>query len=226
MPADRFFSPSPFQVGANVALEDEELRHLLVMRIQRGDALTLVNGQGELATATVTKIDRKSCSLEITSLEKEEKNHRFTLAQAIPRFNRLETILEKGTELGVDTFLLFPGERSEKTEFSRNQLERMETILVAALKQCGRLYLPEIKVVPPLAQLTKLSGTLLFGDVDPHAPRFSHPASPSTFFVGPEAGFTPAEISRLKEWGARGVSLSRNILRVDTAAIAATVVAV
>jgi 16S rRNA (uracil1498-N3)-methyltransferase len=148
------------------------------------------------------------------------------LCQGIPRFNRLETILEKGTELGVTEFWLFSGVLSEKEEFSPNQHKRMEQILISAIKQCGRLDLPSIVLKPPLLDWPPLSGTLFFGDTAPDAPwiwKLPPPLAgkdPVYLFIGPESGFHPRESAHLQEkLGATGVKLHDNILRTETASL-------
>jgi 16S rRNA (uracil1498-N3)-methyltransferase len=230
MPAERFFIDTLFTLDTSVLLEDSELHHLTVMRIRSGDEIELINGKNQFATAQVEKIDKRSAHLQIISLDNvPPKTTKLILAQGIPRFNRLEFILEKGTELGVDEFYLFPAILSEKDDFSTNQMQRMKQLLISAMKQCGRLDLPQIKIMPPLNEWAPFHGELFFGDTYPQAPIFSSvlkPLKEACIFIGPEKGFHDKEthflVDKLK---AVGVKLHHNILRTDTAAIAALSIA-
>lgn len=229
MPAERYFIEDSFTTGKSYSLEGSELHHLArVMRTRVGESIELVNGQGQLAQAIVQDIKKEEAIVTLTEVEiATRRSQTVILAQAIPKLNRLDFILEKGTELGVDEFWLFPGAHSVKADFSSNQLERMQAMILAAMKQCGRLFLPTISLKPALQKWPALTGTAFFGDTDENAPLFSqawekapHP-SPIIFFVGPESGLTDKEVQELKHRGVQGVKLHPNILRTDTAPLVA-----
>jgi len=179
-----------------------------------------VNGKGQLATGAVAKIGKKSAEVEVSSVHtKPAPNRALILIQAIPRRGRLDTILEKGTELGATEFWLFPGERSER-KVKADQLERFSSVTVAALKQCGRLYLPEIRLLPGIQKWKDLPERTYYGDFSEGAkPLTSH--SQAAIVIGPESGLTEQEIDHLRSLGAEAVTLHDNILRTDTAAICA-----
>lgn len=119
MPHNRFFIDAPLNKGDTVLLLDDEAHHLMrVMRTPAGAVVELVNGRCVLASARVVKMDKKSVWLLV------EEQHTtpypstpIILCQALPRFNRLEFIVEKGTELGMTELWLFPGDLSEKKLF-------------------------------------------------------------------------------------------------------------
>ncbi len=225
VPAERFFLDQPFKSHEKIFLEGEEAEHLRVMRIKPNDVIEIVNGQGSLAKAKILDVHKnriEALLIEVSSWP--PKKDLLTLCIGIPRMNRLEWIIEKGTELGVGAFWLFPGNFSEKSDFSENQKQRLRNLSIAALKQCGRLDLPAFEYKSPLATWKKPAGTLLFGDTDPKAPLISPPyPKPILFFSGPEKGFSEKEVHLLREWHAKGVSLNPHILRSDTAPIAAAV---
>lgn len=229
MPAERFFIDAPISAGAPIELKDDEFVHLRVMRPAVGDAVELINGRNVLATARIERIDKHSAKLLIgTSEERPPLAPSITLAVAIPRFNHLEWIAEKATELGADALMLFPGDRSEKTTISEQQLIRLRNLMVAAMKQCGRLDLPSLEIHPPLsAWQYPPQGAVFYGDVSPSAPPFSKhlPAmkTPIVFFTGPEKGFSTQETLLLRNaFQASGVSLHPYTLRAETAPILAT----
>jgi len=229
MPAERFYHPQPFLEGSSITLEEQEFHHLIhVMRARQGDDIELVNGQGQLAKACIDAIEKKRASLTLSQVETfPPSTTQLILAQAVPRLNRLEFILEKSTELGATEIWLFPGAHSERNNFSENQLERLNTILIAAMKQCGRFYLPKLVLMPPIKKWSQVPSSAFYGDTSPLAPslaaswNLSGNKQSAFICIGPESGFNAEEESALKNLGVLGVKLHPNILRTDTAAITA-----
>ncbi len=228
MPHDRFFIDQPFTSGQTLSLEAEELRHLYVMRLRSGEMIELVNGRNQLAEATIESLSKTSAQVKIRNLSKTaEPKLKVILAQALPRLPRLEWLMEKAVELNISEFWLFPSAHSEKNSLTTTQLARLKSIAISALKQSGRLDLPEIHLFPSLDKLPQPNGSLFFGDLRPTAPSFLEIwkktpklSQPMVFFVGPEKGFTEKELLFLeKEKKAQGVHLHANVLRVETAAI-------
>jgi len=227
MPAERFFYNNLLKDNQTITLTGEEATHLLkVMRTQPGDVVEIINGKSQLAHARLKNASKTSAELFIEKLvEQPHPKEGLILCIAMPKFNRLEWIIEKGTELGVIAFWLFDGDLSEKTSLSEQQHLRLNHLAISALKQCGRLDLPSIELKKPLAQWEVPQGTLLFGDtlIDAQPIAASYPL-PIYFFSGPEKGFGKKELDLLNKWKAKGVSLNRNILRADTAPIAAAAI--
>lgn len=229
MPNDRFYIDSPLLCGDAVTLTSAEAQHLAqVMRGRVGQEVDLVNGRGVLAVARIDSVNRRDCELTVlTTTTADPEPCRLVIAQALPRMNRLDTILEKGTELGMQELWLFQGERSERDTLSNQQQIRVHNVTVAAMKQCGRLDLPKVEWHEKLGKWSPLSLPAFFGSLAEDAPSFSsawHKARPkqgAIFFVGPEAGFSEHEKSLLQQWGAVGVKLHCNILRTDTAPLVA-----
>lgn len=200
---------------------------LKVMRLTEGDCIEIVNGQGQLGKASLQKIQPALVSCVIHDLIFEKKKHSFIIAQSIVKPALLELVIEKNTELGAEELWIFPGTYSEKKELTSHQLERLHKHLVGALKQCGRLYLPLLRLFTSLEQLlAEPNYHFLYGDTSPSAPRLSIHHKPSekvpVFVVGPEKGFHEKELAILKERKAEGVSLHSNILRAETASITAS----
>jgi len=220
MPVDRFYCPHPFNEGALVNLEESEHHHARVMRIAVGEEVELVNGQGSLAQAKVATLDKRATTLEILKVETVSRPSReIILAIPMMRPNKLELIVEKGTELGADAFWLYTADHSEKSDLSNNQSERLRNLTISALKQSGRLFLPSLEILP---SLDKIEGFLLFGDTRPEAPNLLEVNGPSRiiFITGPEKGFSEREVVQLEKKG-KGVRLNPYILRAETAPLAA-----
>ncbi len=226
MPNDRFYTPSLLQQCQDVILTDTEFHHLAhVMRIKEGDSIELVNGQGALGYALLDHLEKKRAILKIESVINQKKPmQELVLAQALPRMNRLDFIIEKGTELGATQFWLFPGLHSERKTINEHQIERLRNMSIAAMKQCGRLYLPSIEIKPSLTHWDNVPFPAYFGDLyeiaEPFSQVFKHSES-AIFFIGPEAGFSEKEIEDFTRLKVKGVKLHPNILRTDTAALVA-----
>lgn len=223
MPANRFYIDSDLIKDTIVELHDSEFSHLIhVMRAKIGETVELVNGKGVLANAYIENIHKKSCELFITSAEtKTLEKESLILIQALPLMDRLEYIVEKVIELGVTEIRLVPTQNSKKGTLTETQLKRLKLISISALKQSGRLSLPKIILFPDLYATLPNEGTLLFGDVRPSAKKIFIEHSPITIAIGPESGFTDKEVALLEKSKAKGITLNQNILRTDTAAIAA-----
>lgn len=225
---ERYYYPETLQNGIQFSLEGTEYHHLAnVMRVKEGEKVGVVNGKGDYAEAVVIDLQKKKGVLEVLFVQHEEKSLKeFVLAQAIPRINRLDFIVEKATELGMTQLWLFPGENSERKELSSSQSDRIVNICISAMKQCGRLYLPQIVVFPAITKWQPFAMPLYFGDVHSEAPSFQSLLlqtndSSGIFCTGPESGFSEQEELFLRSLGAKGVKLHANILRTDTASISA-----
>lgn len=228
MPVERYYLKDSLTEKTEVLLQGTELHHLYrVMRGKIGDSIELVNGAGCLAIGTVVELDQKKAKIFIKECKTSSLITKVILAQALVKPNKLDFILEKGTELGVDEFWLFPAEHSIKSELSSNQMERAQALTIAAMKQCGRLTLPKITLVPPLSKWEKFSPYSFYGDLNPAAPLFldslqKQTSCPSiTFFIGPESGWSNNEKKILNEKGVMAVKLHRYILRTETAPLVA-----
>lgn len=225
MPAHRYFIEAFFEQGKEVSLLNPERHHLIVvMRAQKEDRVELVNGKNQLAEASLSTIDKKAAHLKIEKVTESATPYPLILCQAIPRFNHLEIVLEKATELGATEIWLFPGERSDKSSFTNNQLSRMQMILISAMKQCGRLDLPRLLLKPSLLQWKTLPFPAYIGDLSPTAPLLRscwEKKEGCCIFIGPEGGFSQKELFYLHALGAKSVQLHPLTLRAETASISA-----
>ena len=187
MPHYRFFKSGSLHVSDQITFTDEEYRHIVkVMRLEKGELLEIVNGNGFLASAKITTIDKSSVKCLIEKIDHEKKE--------------------------------------EKESLSDHQIDRISRHFISAIKQSGRLYLPKIRSFPSLdAILEELGYTFLFGDTTEKKEKIPQKLEMTpVFIVGPEKGFSLDELSLLKKRGAKGVILSKNVLRAETASIAAS----
>lgn len=220
MPAERFYIDA--DLTGLLTLTGPEHHHLIhVMRIRVGEKVELVNGRGSLAIAKLTSLSKQEAALEILSSTTASLFPRLTLAVPFMRLSKLELVIEKCTELGASAFFLYPAHHSEKTDLSVHQQERLKHIAISAMKQCGRLDLPSIHL-GSFNEFFALSGILLFGDAGANeGPKQIE--GELSLITGPEKGFSEKELNLLKQ-KAMGVRLHKNILRAETAPIAAAVI--
>lgn len=218
--------------GAEVSLRDNAAHYLTsVLRLKEGDAVALFNREDGEWRAELVAIRKKEVVLRATGLLRSKPTAKFqlTVCFAPIKGGRLETIIEKATELGAS--VLQPV-ITQRTIVDKVNLERAESIAREAAEQCERLDWPEIR--EPV-KLLKLLGDwphdlpLIYGDesgkspsiqdiTTHHSPLTTHPSW--GILAGPEGGFTPEEFQMLsKHRAARGVSLGPRILRADTAII-------
>lgn len=238
MPVERYYYSGLLEEGNEIFLEDDEHHHLArVTRGRSGDQIEIINGKGQLGTAIVDSIEKRKTILTLLKVFSESPApFSLLLYQGIPRLNRLETILEKCTELGATDILLFPSERSEKKLFSDHQMQRLNAILIAAIKQSGRLFLPKLTIIAQIKQwdnLENING--FYGDLRDEAlwladalklkTKNSTISNNFAFCIGPESGLTEEETRLLEHKGFVGVKLHLNTLRTDTAAITAISIA-
>lgn len=229
MPADRYFTREPLAKGGVIELIDKEHSHLArVMRAQPGDSIEVVNGKGELGQGRVVEIGKKGARIEIEMVAREEApKFRLAIYQGIPRQNRLDTVMEKCTELGMTDLYLFPAVKSERLDLNENQLERCENVLIAAMKQSGSLWLPKLTFLGPIGEWKSLPLATFHGDLSADAKvltvslREVDPKDGAAVIIGPEAGLTKGEEKKVQSLGSRGVKLHMNVLRTDTAPIVA-----
>lgn len=221
MPFDRFYVPSP--LSSQTVLEGAELHHLAhVMRVRVGETVELINGQGMLAKATVLSLDKKKALLAIEEIVSQEISSPPKILLGIPllRPSKLEWIFEKGTELGVDAFLIYPADFSDKKTLSQSVLERLHILMISAMKQSGRLFLPSLTVLSQFSHLFQTRATILYGDTRKGAQKINTFSFPILFITGPESGFSQNEYTLLEE-KALGVQLNEHTLRAETAPLTA-----
>lgn len=219
MPAHRFYIDA--DLNGTLSLQGAELHHLAhVMRVEVGEEVELVNGRGAIAIAEVESISKQAAILKVISANKTPMpSSQFILAVPFMRPQKLELIIEKCTELGASAFWLYPALHSDKDDLSPHQLERLQHIAISAMKQCGRLDLPQMKVLAHFEELFECDLPVFFGDTRKKAATLIKQEN-FVFISGPEKGFSEKEV-KILEQKATPISLHKNTLRAETAPIAA-----
>ncbi|MDD5120780.1 MAG: RsmE family RNA methyltransferase [Candidatus Omnitrophica bacterium] len=233
---NRFFVEH-IQISENLIFLDDpkQLHHLRdVLRVRPSEKIGIFDNSGNDYIVLVKEIGLSSAKLEL--MEKrmhDQPGLKITIACAIPKNAKMDDIIDKLTQLGVECIIPLETERvivklSRQKKIER--LERWNKIALSAAKQSQRSRLPVIKAVSGLKEIIaragdfplKLIPTLEGERKTLKALIHSAPKDINSIMVliGPEGDFSPEEIVLSKSAGFQPVSLGRQVLRVDTAAIA------
>ena len=219
--------------GAVTSISDAaQLHHLRdVLRLKAGDEVVIFDNEGTRYSCGIEKVDKKEAVMRIKSREAAPvRNLKLTIACSIPKQSRMDEIIDKLTQLGVDAIIPLVTERViVKTQGSeQSRLERWRKIALTASEQSHRNLPPVVSSIRSLREVLAESKQYrlrlvptLEGERKTLRQVFSD-SLPSSILVliGPEGDFTPPEISLALESGFIPVSLGDNVLRVETAAIA------
>ncbi len=208
-------------------LPAEEARHATsVLRLRVGDRISLLDGKGTRAEATIEEISKRGCSVRVvdrTGLSTERQARIHLAVAPTKQMERFEWMLEKCTEIGVDRITPLITERAERETLRRDRLER---VLISAMKQSQRAWLPQLDEPTSLNDL--ISGMIpdqrLFGWCEGERKSLTstyRPQENALLLIGPEGDFTPEEARTLIDRGFDPVSMGIARLRTETAAIAA-----
>lgn len=240
----RFHCPSPLLAGQHLRLPASAARHVQVLRLQPGQTITLFNGEGGEWEATITRMGRSDVDVtlgEHTATEREPVRA-VLLATGMPANDRMDWLVEKAAELGVTglqplhtahSVLRLAGERATKKQ------AHWQSVAIAACEQCGGNRVPTVqpvadfaawlKALPPMdAAAPQLRCLLSLAEgTRPLAQALAQVASdtPVCFLSGPEGGLNPQEDAQARAAGFVPVTLGPRVLRAETAALAALVIA-
>lgn len=215
-------------------LSEEESKHCIrVLRLQRGGRIHITDGRGNLFCCQITDDNPRRCTVQVISTQSEFEKlpYRLTLAVAPTKnTDRFEWLLEKATEVGVAEFIPLDAAHSERRVFKP---ERGEKVITAALKQSLKAYRPTLAPLTPFreAVLRPFEGRRLIAHCDParspagkaYLAHTLRPGEAVEVFIGPEGDFSPEEIDFALAHGFEEITLGRQRLRTETAALAAAV---
>lgn len=225
-----FYAPDVEKTGL---LPEEEAGHALrVLRLTEGEAILLTNGRGRLWQATISDINKKGCAVVLGEDLPWQAywQGNITLCVAPTKsMDRMEWLLEKAVEIGVNRIILLKVKHSERKHIN---VERLMKILVGAMKQSQKALLPELITDVMLDKVYDLlagSELLIMHCRDamegvrervlPH--KAYRGGSDVALLIGPEGDFTIDEVVEAEKRGAKGVCLGESRLRTETAAMVA-----
>ena len=239
----RFHCPTPLIPGAELELPAATARHVQVLRLQPGVDITLFNGEGGEHSATILRMGRSDVAVRVDAHHavEREAERAVHLAVGMPANDRMDWLVEKATELGVTSIqplhtahsvLRLAGDRATKKQ------AHWQSVAVAACEQCGRNRVPMVHPVRDYtAWLKSVSAnedsgvvrcvlSLAEGTRDLSALLIGLPTIQSLLFLsGPEGGLSTTEDALARSAGFAPVTLGPRVLRAETSALAALVMA-
>ena len=226
----RFFLNSEIRDGVIVLKADQAHHAIHVMRSKVGDKLVLFDGKGTEHTAVIIQVAKKELHLKIESSTtlRGFNGRDITIAVALPKGDRQKFLVEKLVEVGVSYLVPLKTIRSVSVA-NDNVIERINRQVIEASKQCGRAYLMSVEPEHSVQDLIE--------GMNPHAvyyvadPRGEEELSVvdkdksvgANIAIGPEGGFADEELVQFESAGWQNVRLGSTILRIETAAIAASI---
>lgn len=219
--------------GTLYTLNEEESKHCIrVMRMRIGEEIYLVDGMGGFYTGKIANDSPKACEIEIVETKKsfEKRNYFLHLAVAPTKnTDRMEWLIEKAVEIGIDEFTPIICEHSERKHIN---IDRLERIAISAMKQSVKAYKPIINEAIALKKIVENSNTpykLIAHCIDDENELMKKDivhdkytaGQPVTILIGPEGDFSKVEVKLAIDKGFEGITLGNSRLRTETAGLVA-----
>lgn len=236
MSARRFMITSRTIRDGYASFDGDLYNHMVrVLRLGTGDAVELADEKGFIHFGIINQVAKEWVAVKISSscpaIQNDSATPRITICQALPKGDKIDLILQKGTELGAHDFWIFGGRRSVakvRDDQQNSKLERWNRITAEAARQCGRSDIPEVTWRPSAVEAANDSKQelrlILWEGEREHSLKDSlaNCGKPSSVIVsiGPEGGFDPLEVRHFSQHGYKPVTLGSRILRTETASVA------
>jgi 16S rRNA (uracil1498-N3)-methyltransferase len=234
----RFFvSPGILAVSPVTLTGDQAHQIRRVLRLQPGDRVMLLDGEGWAYEASLIAVSAKDVRLAIERRAEAagEPPVHITLHQAVLKGERFSWALQKGTEVGVSAFVPLVCERSviDDLQVVEGKLDRWRRIILEAAEQCGRGRVPDLLPPQLLHQAVKAPAQQGALRLIPWEGERATPLAAALsgcnlnddmhieLYVGPEGGFTDVEVDWARRHGVQPVTLGPRILRAETAGLVA-----
>jgi 16S rRNA (uracil1498-N3)-methyltransferase len=224
----RFFVPPPLFPGVELALPSSAAHHAVrVLRLERGDAVTLFDGRGGEYAAEIRGSTSRGVNVAIVEHRPVERESPFrvTLVQALIAADRMDAVIQKAVELGASAIAPVVSARCVtrfEEQRAARRVEHWRQIVIASCEQCGRNRLPDVQ--PPLALAVWLNRhangelrVLLSPSAQVSLDSLPAPRATIDVLVGPEGGLAPEEEAAAIAADFHAVRLGTRILRTETA---------
>ena len=219
-------------ITENIAtISGEEAQHISrVLRMKKGDEVTLCDGEGMFYEAVLSDFSDKTVTAEITSSRKAETEPdvQVTVFQGVPKNPKLETIIQKLTEIGAVRLVPVDTKRAVARLDKENKVDRLRKIAREAAKQSKRGIVPEVLSPMSFKEAVKMAAEADLALIPYEEERemslkkalMGKTPKTVSVMIGPEGGFDSEEIKLAKENGITSVTLGKRILRTETAPLA------
>lgn len=215
-----------YVVDENLKLDKKDINHIInVMRLNVNDQIKLINN-GTIYDAIITKIEKNNVLYEIIKKEESKslKDYKVIIACSIIKEQKMDYLLQKATELGVDEIIPIISERTiVKVKQASSKIDRWNRIIKESVEQSHRVSIPIIKDIISLKELSNLEYSIkILCNTNEKSKNIKKVLQDSKkrdtiiIVVGPEGGFTDSEINYLENSGFISTSLGENILRAET----------
>jgi 16S rRNA (uracil1498-N3)-methyltransferase len=220
MTLHRFFVAPGEADGDRFALPPSIARQVrTVLRLRDGERVVVLTGDG---AEMICRLEGEACAVEERRQAGGEPDHRLSVVQALLKGDALEEVVQHGTEVGVAEFRLVVAERCVAREISPRRLDRLRTIAREAAEQSERGIVPPVEAPVPLRETFAARSVMLVERLG--SSRLAEVAVPARIIIGPEGGFSPAEVQAAEASGVSRAWLGPRILRSETVATAAAAV--
>jgi len=206
-----------------IRIRDDEHRHLAVARAELNEAIELFDGRGKVWTAAITAVDRRETLAQVTGNRLVPPDpYELILGQSLVRASAFEFALEKAVETGVTRIVPMLAARSNVKDARRQ--DRWQKIILEAAKQSKRYHLPTLEEPVAFEQVLHMDARtrIVFAEHSGIELKPAIAGSPVLYLIGPEGGWTDAELESAQTSGFALVGLGPTILRSETAAVVAT----
>ncbi|MCH2228894.1 MAG: 16S rRNA (uracil(1498)-N(3))-methyltransferase [Crocinitomicaceae bacterium] len=217
-----FYDPNITPSDAKHILSEDESKHVIrVLRMKLGERIGILDGNGSSYTCEIIDDSPKRCGLSVIEVTTEEKQN-IEIHIAIgptKQMERIEWFIEKSTEIGITEVTLVECKNSERLKIKTDRLEKKA---VSAMKQSHRKYLPKINTLTKLSDFIKNNPNGLIAHCyDEERSEFNtvFKRVNCPILIGPEGDFTREEIELAKKYGYKTITLGKNRLRTETAAL-------
>ena len=229
MQRHRFYAPPAQITNAIITLDNDESHHLArVLRLPPGAVVFAFDGEGNEYECEIAQVNKSKTELNVIAQHSNEVESplQLTLGQALIKSDKFDWVVQKATELGVTRIVPLITEHSEfrKADGHEQRLQRWRRIALEGTKQCGRRKLPEISDVQNFQQFCEQQTAgqrLIFSERGGSGIASLSGTTSVSIAIGPEGGWSKAEIDLANAQGFIALSLGNRILRTETAALAA-----
>lgn len=229
----RVHVPGPLAAGRRQTIEGDAANHIArVLRLERGDPLTLFDGRGGEHAARIEELRKGAVIVAVGehSAADQESRLSLTLAQGVSRGERMDWVVQKATELGVTRIVPVLTERTVvklDAKQAERKLQHWQGIVVAACEQSGRTRIPDVALPIALHDFLRQSGEarairiLLSPAGTQRVSDLLTPDGGLIVLIGPEGGLAETEQRAARDAGFIAMRLGPRVLRTETAAVAA-----